>query len=239
MTVFRSFLRIATQDEASRTIFVRLLLVTAISPNAVTRGFHVGTAGNRSAGELPMQMSKRVATAVATIGVMAISSADARAQAAATTGGGVARGYSDVAGVLGLGGIGEASIALGARYEKIIKNLPDMNDGLLGIRAGLDWYSFSVLGYSWSYIPLSVSANYHFKMQNRKFDPFVGAGLGYYIVSEPSGYVGSGYNSGVYFIGVIGMRYFMNENMAFYADAGAGAGALHVGLSWKLGKGGA
>jgi hypothetical protein len=134
-----------------------------------------------------------------------------------------------------LGGLGEASLALGGRYEKIIKALPDMGDGLLGIRVGVDWYTFSVQNYSWSYIPVSASANYHFKMDNKKFDPFVGAGLGFYIVSEPSGYPGPGFNSGLYFIGVVGMRYFLNDNMAFYADAGAGAGALHVGLSWKLG----
>ena len=180
-----------------------------------------------------MRMVKRLSTAIATTAVLAISSLEANAQAT----GAISMGYSDIAAVIGIGGIGEASIALGGRYEKIIKALPDMNDGLLGIRVGVDWYTFSVLGYSWSYIPISGSVNYHFKMDNKKFDPFVGAGLGFYIVSEPSGYPGSAYNSGLYFIGVIGMRYFLTEKMAFYADAGAGAGALHVGLSWKLGGG--
>ena len=178
-----------------------------------------------------MRMVKQLSTVVAALAVLATSSLEVRAQAT----GGVAMGYSDVAAVVGIGGIGEASLALGGRYEKIIKSLPDMNDGLLGIRFGVDWYSFSVLGYSWSYIPISGSVNYHFKMENKKFDPFVGAGLGFYIVSEPSGYSGAGYNSGLYLIGVLGMRYFLSENMAFYADAGAGAGALHLGLSWKLG----
>jgi hypothetical protein len=182
-----------------------------------------------------MRMVKRMSTVIAALALLATSSLELRAQGGAAATGGVSMGYSDIAAVIGLGGIGEASIALGGRYEKIIKALPDMNDGLLGIRAGVDWYTFSVLGYSWSYIPVSASANYHFKMENRKFDPFVGAGLGFYIVSEPSGYPGSAYNSGLYFIGVVGMRYFLNDNMAFYADAGAGAGALHVGLSWKLG----
>jgi len=180
-----------------------------------------------------MRMVKQLSTVVAALAVLATSSLEVRAQAT----GGIAMGYSDVAAVVGIGGIGEASLALGGRYEKIIKSLPDMNDGLLGIRVGVDWYSFSVLGYSWSYIPISGSVNYHFKMENKKFDPFVGAGLGFYIVSEPSGYSGAGYNSGLYFIGVLGMRYFLSEKMAFYADAGAGAGALHVGLSWKLGGG--
>ncbi len=176
-----------------------------------------------------MRMVKQLPGMIAAVAVLATSSLEAGAQ------GGIAVGYSDVAGVVGLGGIGDASIALGGRYEKIIKPLPDMGDGLLGIRAGVDWYTFSVLGYSWSYIPVSASANYHFKMENKKFDPFVGAGLGFYIVSEPSGYSGPGFNSGLYFIGVVGMRYFLSDNMAFYADAGAGAGSLHVGLSWKLG----
>lgn len=181
------------------------------------------------------------------LALVAIASVNANAQAgrqaprqagaAGQTVSGVKVGYTDVAAVVGLGGIGEAGLALGGRFEKIIKPLPDMADGLLGIRAGIDWYSFSVLGYSWSYIPISVSANYHFKMENKKWDPFLGAGLGYYVVSEPSGYAGPGYNSGIYFIGVIGTRYFLNDNMAVYADAGAGAGSLHVGLSWKIGKG--
>jgi hypothetical protein len=182
-----------------------------------------------------MRMVKRLPTMVAALALLASSSLELRAQGGGE--GGISMGYSDIAAVVGLGGIGEASIALGGRYEKIIKSLPDMNDGLLGSRAGVDWYTFSVLGYSWSYIPVSASANYHFKMENKKFDPFVGAGLGFYIVSEPSGYPGSAFNSGLYFIGVIGMRYFLNPNMAFYADAGAGAGALHFGLPWKLGGG--
>jgi hypothetical protein len=192
-------------------------------------------------------MVRTLPTAVATLALVAIASVNANAQAgrqaprqagaASQTVSGVKVGYTDVAAVVGLGGIGEAGLALGGRFEKIIKPLPNMADGLLGIRAGIDWYSFSVLGYSWSYIPISVSANYHFKMENRKWDPFVGAGLGYYVVSEPSGYAGPGYNSGIYFVGVIGTRYFLNDNMAVYADAGAGAGSLHVGLSWRIGKG--
>jgi len=87
-----------------------------------------------------MRVFKRLPTAIAALGLLAISSGVVRAQ------GGIAKGYSDVAGVLGIGGIGEASIALGGRYEKIIKTLSEMNKGLPGIRAGVDWYTFSVVG---------------------------------------------------------------------------------------------
>ena len=175
-----------------------------------------------------MRMLKQVSMVAAAL-ALATPTLEAGAQSSP-----VKLGYGDIAAVLGIGGISQASVAFGGRYEKIIKSLPDMGDGLLGIRAGVDWYSYSYLGYSWTYIPLSVTGNYHIKMESEKFAPFVGLGLGYFIVTAPSGFTGA-YSSGIYFVGVVGMRYFLNPNMAFYADAGAGSGALHVGLSWKLG----
>jgi hypothetical protein len=71
-----------------------------------------------------MRMVKQLPKMIAAVAVLATSSLEAGAQGAAVSG--VAVGYSDIAGVVGLGGIGEASIALGARYEKIIRALPDM-----------------------------------------------------------------------------------------------------------------
>jgi hypothetical protein len=155
----------------------------------------------------------------------------------AAPGGGFGVGYTDIGPVIGLGGIGDAGLSIGGRFEHGFKPLPDLGDGVLGIQAGFDWYSYDlgVFG-SISYIPIGVTANYHFKMDNAKFDPFLGLGLGYYIVSTPScGTFGCGsYNSGIYFIGRAGARYFMNPNIALYADAGTGAGALHLGAMFKL-----
>lgn len=146
---------------------------------------------------------------------------------------GMSLGYTDVGGVVGLGGLGEASLALGGRFERVFKAVPDLGDGLIGLGVSVDWYSYSVGAYDWTYLPIGATANYHFKMDNRKWDPFLGLGLGYYIVSAPDGFIGS-WNSGVYLIGRAGVRYFMTSNMAFYADAGAGSAALSLGLTWKL-----
>jgi hypothetical protein len=97
---------------------------------------------------------------------------------------GIGLGYTDLGAVIGLGGIGEASIALGGRFERVFKALPDLGDGLLGIQVGADWWSWDFgSDYSVSYIPIGVTANYHFKMDNKKWDPFLGAGLGYQIVN--------------------------------------------------------
>src|SRR5512145_457961 len=83
---------------------------------------------------------------------------------------GIALGYKDLGAVVGLGGIGEASIALGGRFERVFKALPDMGDGLLGIQVGVDWWSWDFdSDYSVSYIPIGVTANYHFKMENKKW----------------------------------------------------------------------
>jgi hypothetical protein len=157
--------------------------------------------------------------------------------------GGIALGYTDLGAVVGLGGIGGANIAFGGRFERVFRALPDIGDGLLGIQVGVDWWSwnqnFGSSSSSVSWIPIGVTANYHFKMENKKIDPFLGAGLGYQIVNatcEVDGidYCGSTYSSNIYFITKGGIRYFMNPNMALYADVGVGAATLNVGAVWKM-----
>ncbi|MGQ0639600.1 MAG: outer membrane beta-barrel protein [Gemmatimonadaceae bacterium] len=145
-------------------------------------------------------------------------------------------GHTDIGPTLGLGGIGAASFAIGGRFERGIRALPDMGDGVLGIGVSADWYNyndtFTGADYDFTYIPIAATANYHIKIENNsKFDPFVGLGLGYLIVDTP--YSGS-YNSGIYFVGRVGARYFMTPKMALYGDAGAGAATLNVGVTFKL-----
>ena len=159
-------------------------------------------------------------------------------------------GYTDVGPTVGLGGLNGASASFGGRFEHAIKPLPDMGNGMLGVQVSAEYYSWSAGGsgpgftYSSSikYIPIGVTANYHFKLDEQpKFDPFVGLGLGYNVVSCSytsnfgSSFTGNcGYSSGVYFIGRAGARYFFSPQMAGYADVGAGGATLNVGLMFKL-----
>ncbi|MGQ0647433.1 MAG: outer membrane beta-barrel protein [Gemmatimonadaceae bacterium] len=164
--------------------------------------------------------------------------AGSAATAQATTTGGFTLGYMDIGPTIGLGGIGSAGVAFGGRIEKGIKALPDMGDGMLGIEASIDIYSYDyVVGHSFRYIPIGVTANYHFNVKsNRKIDPFLGLGLGYLTVSTSfGGTYGNG--SGIYFIGRAGVRYFMKERLALYADAGAGAATLNAGVTFGIGGG--
>lgn len=174
-------------------------------------------------------------------GVLALFVASAAFAAPAS-----AQGFSptnlDVGPTIGLGGIGSASLAIGGRLEKGIKVLPSMADGILGIQASIDYYSygrnFVNVGYDIRYIPIGATANYHFVIKDSpKFDPFLGLGLGYSILN--CSYPGTGIsdncpNSGIYFIGRAGGRYYFQEKLAAYADLGAGAATLNVGLMFKL-----
>lgn len=176
----------------------------------------------------------RITTALAFVAAIATT---AHAQAKpAMTGGGFGLGYTDIGPALGLGGLGGASASFGGRLEHAIKTLPDLGNGTLGIEASFDYYSWSAPSYSWKYIPIGVTANYHFKLDDPKIDPFVGAGLGYQVITCDYAGVGSNLcsNSAVYFIGRLGARYFFAPKMAAYADVGAGAATLNVGLMFRL-----
>ena len=154
-------------------------------------------------------------------------------------------GHTDVGPVLGVGGLGLASFSFGGRFEKGFR---EAGPGVLGLGVSADYWSFSdpILGsYKLTYLPIAVTVNYHFRLDNKKLDPFVGVGLGYERVSFDGpactvggvNYCATTYASGVYALGHAGIRYFMQPNMALYADAGAGDAALHVGLMFKVGGG--
>lgn len=155
----------------------------------------------------------------------------------AAPGGGFGVGYTDVGPVIGFGGLGDAGLSLGGRFEYGFKALPNMGDGILGIAAGFDWYSYDLGAFgTYTFVPIGATANYHFKMADAKLDPFIGLGLGFYLLlNEPKcGLADCGGNSGLYLIGRAGIRYFMTPKLALYADAGTGAGLLHVGAMFKM-----
>ena len=145
-------------------------------------------------------------------------------------------GHMDIGPTVGLGGIGGASFAIGGRFERGIRALPEMGDGVLGIGISADWYNYNdnFVGtdFDFTYIPVAATANYHIKIENNeKIDPFVGLGLGYLIVDTP--YTGS-YSSGIYFVGRVGARYRATPKVSFYGDAGAGAATLNFGVVLTL-----
>jgi hypothetical protein len=147
----------------------------------------------------------------------------------------VSRGYSDVGFVLGLGNVGDANLSFGGRYENIFKRLPDLGNGLLGFHVSADVYSYGNNA-TIRVIPIGATMNYHFPIDPaNKVDLFLGAGLGFNTVScSGFGSIGCGRNSGLYVIGRAGGRYFFTPRTALYADLGAGAATVNLGLTFKL-----
>lgn len=151
-----------------------------------------------------------------------------------------APGYWGIGPTIGLGNTGSAGIAFGGRLEHGIKTLPDLGNGILGVEFSFDYYSWNCNGTGYTcrvkYVPFGATANYHFRIEsNDKWDPFLGFGLGYETVSCTYSGVGNcGFSSALYFIGRAGTRYFFNPSTALYADLGAGAATLNVGIMWTL-----
>ena len=186
-----------------------------------------------------MRRSFVALTALCALSLTAASPSHAQAKAAAkraSNSSAFSVGYTDVGPTLGLGGLGSAGISFGGRFERGLKALPDLGNGVLGFQVSVDYYSynnrFGGTDYGFSFIPIGATANYHFALENKKVDPFIGAGLGFLVTN--TSYVGS-YNSGLYFIGRAGVRYFWKPNMALYADLGAGAATLNAGLMFGVG----
>ncbi len=152
----------------------------------------------------------------------------------------LAKGYSDIGGVVGLGNTGDAGVSLGGRFERVLKDLPDMGGGTLGIGVSADYWRYDYRNYySYSYLPIGVTGNYHVKLENKKVDVFGGVGLGYNIIgcsySGPGGSLGDVCEDGsIYFIVRAGGRYFLSDKTAIYGDVGAGASALNIGLTFKI-----
>jgi hypothetical protein len=188
--------------------------------------------------------TKRIVSTMAGLALVATIAHSAAGQAKPAGIANFGLGYTDIGPTIGVGGLGSASASFGGRFERAIKALPDMGNGVLGIQAAFEYYSWSsgnIGGYSWSYkyIPVGVTGNYHFKLDDPKIDPFVGLGLGYNVVScdwsgPNASATGCGYSSGIYFIGRAGARYFFSPKMAAYGDVGAGGATLNLGIMFKL-----
>ena len=143
--------------------------------------------------------------------------------------------------VLGLGGLGGANTSIGGRFEKAIKQAPGLGDGVVSFQASVDYYSYSTnfgagSDFSFRYIPFSGTVNYHINTKSPKWDAFVGAGLGYLSVSTSYAGLGSYSGSGIYFVGRLCGSYSIANPLALYADVGAGAATLNVGVMFDLGK---
>lgn len=136
-----------------------------------------------------------------------------------------------------------STVSFGANYEygMSMKEIGVDAPGLLGIGGLVRYWSYDE-GF-WSYTDLVIAAqgNYHFILDNKKLDPYLGLIIGYDVGSFDWG----GPNSSLYDIsygGFIfgasaGVRYWFSPQMAINARLGTGSNlgsTLDVGVDFKF-----
>ncbi len=141
---------------------------------------------------------------------------------------------------IGLSGVGSA-LTLGLDYERGITNPGEVGPGIIGIGGLFDYYHYSedFAGYGggWTYIDFGVSGMYHFVLDNKKWDPFLGLVLGYEVATwswNGASYYSSPTAGGFTLGGSAGIRYFLNDNWALQARVGFGFYILAVGVDYKF-----
>ena len=141
---------------------------------------------------------------------------------------------------VGLGSVG-GTVAFGGDIEYGLTKSGEVGSGRIGIGGTFDYWSWSDGAYwSYSWIPVGVFGAYHFNLDNRRLDPFLGIGLGYEIVNatvkdgDNTVYSSASYASATYISAVAGMRYFFSPNFAIQGRLGLGASWLTVGVDFGL-----
>lgn len=137
---------------------------------------------------------------------------------------------------IGLSGVGSA-LTLGADYERGITSPGEVGPGIIGIGGLFDYYSYDYFQtVKVTYIDLGVSGMYHFVLDNKKWDPFLGLVLGYEITSWSNTYFGYVEPSvgGFMLGGSAGIRYFLSDQWALQARVGFGFYILAVGVDYKF-----
>jgi hypothetical protein len=138
----------------------------------------------------------------------------------------------------GVSGVGSTA-ALGAHFERAATDRAAWGGFVQYWSFGADQVSQGVsYGIDYRYIALGATGAYHFEANDERLDPFVGGGLGYYIVSV-SGDGGFenvvGQKSSRMFVAVFGgLRYFVSPGIAIVGRTGVGPSYLTLGVDFRL-----
>jgi hypothetical protein len=143
---------------------------------------------------------------------------------------------------VGAGAIHGAPFSYGVRIEKALAPLEDLGDAIFGVMVVADRYSYllSSAGHSYriAYTTFSAVANYHLYVEDKRWDPFVGLGLGHQVVSERALDFGQpipvAASAGVFFVVRAGFRYYFTPKLAGLVDAGSGSASINAGVTFKL-----
>src|SRR5512140_3131038 len=142
-------------------------------------------------------------------------------------------------GISGYGYYGTSTIPFFAMFEMGVAPKISVG-GMIGYSGSSEEWGYGKA--SWTYIPILVRGSYHFLEGQKNMDAYVGAGLGFSIVSSSVTYndptfQGFGFSAGgsyMFFDAHVGGRYFFSPQWAGLAEVGFSAlGYLRLGITYK------
>lgn len=141
---------------------------------------------------------------------------------------------------IGLAAYYGGGLPLGASFEVDIKDNISVGGSVDFFR-----YGYNSGGYRWNYTFVYAGArgSYHLgevlNIGDSKFDPYVGATLGFRYAGYNDNYnygydYVSPYNSGLFLGAHLGSRYMFSPKVGAFAEVGYGVSALRLGITAKL-----
>ena len=136
-----------------------------------------------------------------------------------------------------------STLSFGASYEygMSVKEIGLDAPGVLGIGGIVRYWSYDEGWFSYSDLLIAAQGNYHFVLDNKKIDPYLGLVLGYDVGSfdwgGPSGSLYDDSYGGFVFGAQFGCRYWLSPTMAVNARLGTGSNSgstLDVGVDFKF-----
>jgi len=132
-----------------------------------------------------------------------------------------------------------------ASYERGITDRFGVGVALSYSSYGGKWVDGSNYNYSYRWTTLSIMARgaYHFEMRNDKFDPYLGAGIGFLKYGSKWTYNAPSFNEANYNVSLgtplgyqifAGARYMFSDNVGGYVEVGYGLSVANFGLTFKL-----
>jgi hypothetical protein len=151
----------------------------------------------------------------------------------------IAPGYMDLGIWLGGGQIDGATMSYQARMERLVKELPSLGGGVLGVQLSVGGHSYPFgLGHHWVFFPLGVSANYHFSPGSGRLDPYAALGLGIkiaYCDRYPVTWYDCTTEKNEFMpIARVGAKMFISDVTAITLDAGLGAALISGGFTFRI-----
>lgn len=137
---------------------------------------------------------------------------------------------------IGLGVGGNLGMPIGISYEH---GFTEKISGGIYLGYARKSESYDDAGqWKYSYLLVAARASYHFKVNTEKFDPYIGAVLGYNISSVKwqgdSEAPASSSAGDIVIGGHLGSRYWFTEKVGAFAELGYGVGILSLGITFKL-----